>query len=83
MKEKMTLAQRLADELRRSVTKVDPRAKKELKAYFKARGMGKKENRTSTRKAVSHARPIPPEERTLMDKTIRLAKIGNQLRITK
>ncbi len=83
MRAKKTLIQRLGDGLRRSATRVNPRAKKELKSVLKARGVGKKEIRDQTRKAASHAKPIPPEERTLMDNAIRLAKIGKQLRVTK
>ena len=83
MKEKKTLAQALTDELRRSVTKVNPKAKKQLKNVLRARGMSRQQIRDNTKKAAAHATPIPPEERTLMDKTVRLINIGKQFRITR
>ncbi len=83
MKEKKTLGRRLGEAVRKSATKVNPKAKKGLKAVFRARGMSKKQIRANTKKAVTHARPVPPEERTLMDKVARLANIGSQLRITR
>ncbi len=83
MREKKTPAQRLKEGLRRSVTRVNPKAKKGLKAVLRARGLGKKEIRARTKKAAAPAKPIPPKEQTLMDKTVRIVNIGKQFRRTR
>lgn len=56
MKEKRTLLQKLAARLKKSATKVNPKAKKGFKAALKGRGFSKKEIKAATKKASATAK---------------------------
>jgi len=85
MKERKTLAQTIAGRLRKSVTKVNPKAKKGLRAVLKARGMSKKQVRAQTKKASSAAKAasVPPAEKSALDRVTALARAAGQLRVTR
>ena len=55
MKEKRTLLQTLAARLKKSATRVNPKAKKGFKASLKGRGFSKKQIKAATKKASATA----------------------------
>ena len=56
MKEKRTLLQALAARLKKSATRVNPKAKKGFKASLKGRGFSKKQIKAATKKASATAK---------------------------
>ena len=91
MKERKTLAQTIAGRLRKSVTKVNPKAKKGFKASLKGRGFSKKEVKGALKKAGALAKATAkaakppaeaPEKAKVPAALQQVAKLGGQLRVT-
>ncbi len=90
MKEKRTLLQRLEEHLKKSATRVNPKAKKSFTASLRGRGYSKKAVKGVLKQASLRAKAAaaPPEDpgetpdpRTVTAARVRkLVKIGGQLR---
>ena len=89
MKEKRTLLQKLAAHVKKSATRVNPKAKKSFSASLKGRGYSKKKIRSAWKKANERAKaaakPAPPAEpqetkKLTAARVQKLVQIGSQLR---
>ncbi len=89
MKEKRTLLQKLAAQVKKSATRVNPRAKKSFKASLRGRGYSKRKIngvlKQASARSKAAAKPAPPagtqEPKKLTAARVqKLVQIGTRLR---